>query len=84
MKKYVGLAYITIAILFTVYSLFWGDYTHRNFSYNLGASIGLGLVWPLKFLAVVFGEWFPSLGKAIGGFIMVAGALAVIIKQNLK
>lgn len=81
MKKYAGLVYITIAILFTVYSLFWGDYTHRN---NLGASIGAGVAWPLKFLAIVFGEWFPSLGKAIGGFIMVAGALAVIIKQNLK
>jgi membrane-bound ClpP family serine protease len=65
-------AYVVIAILFGIYGSLFGDYDYRGFMYNLGR----GLVWPTII--------FPSLGKIIGGIILLAvigGALIFSKKQ---
>lgn len=64
--------YVVIAILFGIYGSLFGDYDYRGFMYNLGR----GLVWPTII--------FPSLGKIIGGIILLAvigGAIIFAKKQ---
>lgn len=60
-------AYVVIAILFGIYGSLFGDYDYRGFMYNMGR----GLVWP----AIIF----PSLGKLIGGIILLAVITALLI-----
>lgn len=59
--------YAVIGFLFAIYQHFWGYYNYKSFAYNLGQ----GLFWP----AVMF----PSMGKVIGGvlILLVIGAIAL-------
>jgi hypothetical protein len=50
--------YFIIGFFFTVYQN-WGQYSYKSFAYH----IGRGIVWP----AVMF----PSVGKFIGGVIIL-------------
>jgi hypothetical protein len=59
-------AYLGIGVLFAIYGAFWGVNAHRSFMFN----VGQGLVWP----AILF----PSLGKAVGGALLVAVILGVV------
>ena len=51
--------YFAIGLLYAVYQNFWGQYSYKSFAYHLGKSV----VWP----AVMF----PSVGKFIGGVILL-------------
>jgi hypothetical protein len=66
LKHKLLLGYVTIGLLFAVYSTFFGDTSHRGFAYNLGQ----GAVWP----AVMF----PGLGKIIGAIVLVAFIALVV------
>ena len=66
MKYLIGLYGVTVLIAAICFN-FWGQYAYKGFFYNFGQ----GLVWP----AVVF----HSVGKALGGLIMlvvIGGLLA--------
>lgn len=65
------IVYLVVGLLFAIYGNFWGDYDYKGFAYNLGR----GLVWPTII--------FPSLGKVIGGIIIIAfvGYIALFSKK---
>lgn len=67
MKNKIIATYIGFGILYALYAWMFGDTAHKSFAYNLGQ----GLVWP----AVMF----PSLGKLIGGAVLVIFILAITI-----
>lgn len=52
-------AYFIIGLLFAIYQNFWGQQSYKSFAYHLGQ----GIVWP----AVMF----PSIGKFIGGLLIL-------------
>lgn len=62
--------YAVIGFLFAVYQHFWGQYNYKSFAYN----IGQGIVWP----AVMF----PSVGKFIGGVILLGIITAIALRQK--
>ena len=62
--------YAAIGFLFAVYQHFWGQYNYKSFAYN----IGQGIVWP----AVMF----PSVGKFIGGVILLGIITAIALRQK--
>ena len=63
--------YLVIGFFFAVYQHFWGHYNYKSFMYN----IGQGIVWP----AVMF----PSVGKFIGGVIILI-IIALITLNSRK
>jgi hypothetical protein len=60
--------YALIGVVFALYKHF-GTYDTHGFAYHLGQ----GVIWP----AVMF----PSLGKAIGGVIMLVVIGAILMKR---
>lgn len=62
--------YAVIGFFFAVYQHFWGQYNYKSFAYN----IGQGIVWP----AVMF----PSVGKFIGGVILLGIITAIALRQK--
>ena len=58
-KSWLIRGYFIIGLLFAVYQHFWGQYSYKSFAYHLGQ----GAIWP----AVMF----PSVGKFIGGMILL-------------
>lgn len=52
--------YAALIVVFALYGTWWGDYAFRGFAYNLGRAF----IWP----AILF----PSVGKAIGGLVLLA------------
>jgi len=67
--KKLAVIYFIIAIIFAFYGNWWGDDAYRGFAYNLGKSI----VWP----AIVF----PSLGKILGGVVLL-GVLGLVLASK--
>lgn len=67
MKKVLMGGYAAIAALFAFYGTFFGTYSYQGFAANLGRAI----VWP----AILF----PSLGKVIGGILMLLVITGVLI-----
>lgn len=63
-------AYFGIGFFFAVYQHFWGHYKYKSFMFNLGQ----GLVWP----AVMF----PSVGKFIGGIIILIIIGAITLRSK--
>ena len=59
--------YLVIGLLFALYQHFWGQYNYKPFMFN----VGQGLVWPAML--------FPSVGKLIGGILIILfiGALTL-------
>ena len=70
-KAWVIGGYFIIGFFFTVYQNFWGQYSYKSFAYH----IGRGIVWP----AVMF----PSVGKFIGGIIILI-IIALITLNSRK
>ena len=73
MKKILMGGYAAIAVLFAFYGTFFGSNAYKGFAYNLGA----GVIWP----AILF----PSLGKVIGGILMllvIAGVLLFVKRTH--
>jgi len=58
-KSWIFRGYLIIGLLFTLYQHFWGPHSYKSFAYHLGQ----GVIWP----AVMF----PSVGKFIGGFLLL-------------
>lgn len=58
-KSWLISGYFIMGLLFAIYQHFWGQYSDKSFAYNLGQ----GVVWP----AVMF----PSVGKVIGGILLL-------------
>ena len=58
-KSWLISGYFIIGLLYTLYQSFWGQYSYKSFGYHLGQ----GVIWP----AVMF----PSVGKFIGGMIIL-------------
>lgn len=59
--------YVVVGVLTAIYLNFWGDHSYRGFAYQLGQ----GLVWPAI--------WFPSIGKIIGGIVILVVISAVML-----
>lgn len=61
--------YFVIGICFSIYSAFWGKVCFGSEAYCFGRHIAYGLTWPFQL--------FPSLGKIVGGIILliIIGAL---------
>lgn len=64
--------YVLIAIGYTVWAWLWGPHSYRGFFYNFGQ----GLVWPFVM--------FPTLGKIVGGILIVAIVVAATASSNRK
>ncbi len=62
--------YAMIGFFFAIYQHFWGYYNYKSFAYN----IGQGIFWP----AVMF----PSVGKLIGGLLILGMVVLVSLKSN--
>lgn len=69
-STYIWMAYLVVALGFTIYGTFWGEMHSRGFFYNLGR----GLVWP--FTA------FPVLGKIVGGILAVVFVIWIMSSKN--
>ena len=65
--KTLGWIYVVLIFVFALYGTWWGDHAYRGFAYNLGAA----LVWP----AILF----PSIGKVIGGIVIIAFVAALTL-----
>jgi len=59
-KQMLATGYVSIAILFGLYSSIWGHYHYKGFFYNMGR----GLIWPFVM--------FPALGQLLALFIIIA------------
>ena len=59
--------YFSIGFMVTVYLHFWGKQSYKPLAYH----IGQGLVWP----AVMF----PSIGKLIGGIVIILVIVALTV-----
>lgn len=66
MKTFIRI-YAVIAVLFWIYLSIWSAHSGRGWAFNLGSAV----VWP----AVIF----PSLGAAIGGIVIVAVVIGVLL-----
>lgn len=66
MKTFIRI-YAVIAVLFWIYLSIWSADSGRGWAFNLGSAV----VWP----AVIF----PSLGAAIGGIVIVAVVIGVLL-----
>lgn len=66
--------YAVLAVLFWIYLSIWGANSGRGWAFNLGSAV----VWP----AVIF----PGFGAAIGGIVIVAVVIGVLIfvKNKLR
>jgi hypothetical protein len=62
--------YAVIGFFFAVYQHFWGKYNYKSFAFNLGQ----GIVWP----AVMF----PSVGKFIGGVLLLLIIAALTLRSR--
>lgn len=60
-------AYFAIAVLVALYLSIWGTLAYRGVAYNAGRA----LFWPLVI--------FPGAGVVVGGLIMVAVVIAVVV-----
>jgi len=59
-------AYLSIGLIYAIYSNFWGETHYKSLAYNLGR----GISWPL--------HMFPAFGQFVGTILLVAGVLAVL------
>jgi hypothetical protein len=64
--------YAVIAVASWIYLSIWGASSGRGWAFNLGSAV----VWP----AVIF----PSVGKAIGGIVIVAVVVGVLFFAKKK
>lgn len=59
MGRFVLGAYVLLIFVFAIYGNWWGAYAFKGFAFNLGRAV----VWPVIL--------FPSLGKVIGGLVVL-------------
>ena len=69
-KSWLIRAYFIIGLLFAIYQNFWGQQSYKSFAYHLGQ----GIVWP----AVMF----PSVGKFIGGMLLLLIIGAFVLRSK--
>ena len=62
--------YVALIAVFAIYGTMWGDYAFRGFGYNLGRA----LIWPTIL--------FPSLGKLLGGIVLLAVIAALTLRKK--
>lgn len=59
MGRFVLSVYVLLIFVFAIYGNWWGAYAFKGFGFNLGRAV----VWPVIL--------FPSLGKVIGGLVVI-------------
>lgn len=62
--------YAALIVVFALYGTWWGDYAFRGFAYNLGRAF----IWPSIL--------FPSLGKLLGGIVLLAVIAALTLRKK--
>ena len=61
--------YGVIGFFYAIYQCFWGAYSYKPVFYNLMQ----GVLWPFSM--------FPAFGKAVGGLVMLAVILYIVLKK---
>lgn len=69
-KQLILIGYAVIGLIVALYGAMFGDSAHRGFAYHFGQ----GLVWPAVLL--------PSVGKFIGGILIVAVIAALLVGKR--
>ena len=64
------IVYLVIGFFVAIYQHFFGELNYKPFGYHLG----VGLVWPVLI--------FPSLGKIIGGMIILIVIGILLLRAN--
>jgi hypothetical protein len=64
--------YLATAVLFAIYSSFWGATAYKSFMFNLGTA----LVWPAAL--------FKSPGVVIGCLVIAGGLVAAVVLASRK